>query len=135
MKIKDLTPYTYRKIKGLENAIAIGWLEGEDLYQNSGEVDSEVVKLLKKYSVKNLCMGVHMCEYCKQDSKSISNGNGEIWVVKDGKLYIAPYLIIHYIKDHNYKPPEEFIDAVLNGFKPHSPGYEMMLNNFLKKDK
>jgi len=27
-------------------------------------------------------------------------------------LYVAPNLIIHYIVDHLYGPPAEFIDAV-----------------------
>jgi hypothetical protein len=28
---------------------------------------------------------------------------------------MAPVLILHYIVDHGYNPPEEFIDAVQNG--------------------
>lgn len=132
MRIKDLTPYTYSHIEGLEGALAVGWLEGDDLSHNTGKVSLEVIKLLKEYKVLNLRMGVHMCEYCSEDSKTIANGNGEIWVVKGNKTYIAPYLIIHYIEEHNYKPPEEFIDAVLNGFRPHSPGYELRLGKFLK---
>lgn len=31
----------------------------------------------------------------------------------DETLYLAPSLIFHYITEHNYKPPQEFIEAVL----------------------
>jgi hypothetical protein len=40
-------------------------------------------------------------------------GSAEIRVPgKDGKVYAAPNLIYHYIKDCGYLPPQEFIDAV-----------------------
>jgi hypothetical protein len=74
-----------------------------------------------------------MCEYCSEWGTEVGMGNGEIWVVKGETLYIAPYLIIHYIEEHNYQPPEEFIDAVINGFRPDSPGYEMKLGKILNK--
>jgi hypothetical protein len=131
MRIEDLTPYTYSRRKGLENAIAIGWIGGDDLLRNVGDVPVEVVKILKDYEVKNLCRGTHMCEYCSEWGVTRATGNGEIWVVKGDKLYIAPYLIIHYIEEHKYQPPAEFIDAVLNGFRPHSPGYEMRINKIM----
>jgi hypothetical protein len=133
MKIKDLTPYKYSKRKGLENGISVGWIEGDDLLRNSGKVPPELVKLLKQYEVQNRCRGFHMCEYCSEWGTEVGMGNGEIWVVKGETLYIAPYLIIHYIEEHNYQPPEEFIDAVINGFRPDSPGYEMKLGKILNK--
>jgi hypothetical protein len=135
MRIEDLTPYRYTRKKGLESGISVGWLEGDDLLHSLGNSPSELVKLLKQYEVQNRCRGFHMCEYCSEWGTEVGMGNGEIWVVKDDTLYIAPYLIIHYIEKHNYKPPLEFIDAVFNGFRPHSPGYEMRLNKILNKDK
>jgi len=131
MKIKDLTPYVYLKKKELEDAVAVGWIEGDDLLRNSGKVPTEVIRLLKKYEIKNHCKGFHSCEYCSDWGTTRATGNGEIWVVKNDTLYIAPYLIIHYIEEHSYRPPEEFIDAVLNGFRPNSPGYIMRLNKIL----
>jgi hypothetical protein len=42
-------------------------------------------------------------------------GNGEIEVAgENGKSYRAPSLVYHYIVEHNYLPPPEFITAVLN---------------------
>ena len=40
-------------------------------------------------------------------------GNGEIWVkARDGITYIAPILILHYVSEHHYAPPQAFVDAV-----------------------
>ena len=133
MRFKDLTPYKYTKRKGLESGISVGWIEGDDLLHNSGKVPPELVKLLKQYEVQNRCRGFHDCEYCSEWGVTKAMGNGEIWVVKGETLYVAPYLIIHYIEEHNYQPPEDFMDAVINGFRPDSPGYEMKLNKILGK--
>ncbi|MFC9645984.1 hypothetical protein ACFTZF_47125 [Streptomyces mirabilis] len=41
-------------------------------------------------------------------------GGAEIRVVTgSGEWLIAPDLIYHYVADHSYKPPEEFIEAVM----------------------
>lgn len=39
-------------------------------------------------------------------------GNGEIRVGSDGITYAAPVLIVHYIKDHGYLPPAQFLEAI-----------------------
>jgi hypothetical protein len=54
------------------------------------------------------------------DSGRISDirilGNSEIWIpnIKKNRNFFATYdLIYHYIKDHEYLPPEDFIESVL----------------------
>ncbi len=55
-------------------------------------------------------------------------GSAEIWVIaNDGKIFACPDLILHYIVDHNYLPPEEFIEAVENGPIPNSTAFKKML--------
>jgi hypothetical protein len=39
-------------------------------------------------------------------------GNGEIWVPGDDVIYAAPVLIVHYIEEHGYLPPPQFLKAV-----------------------
>jgi hypothetical protein len=34
-------------------------------------------------------------------------------VGKNGKEYVAPDLIYHYVKDCGYLPPQEFLDALM----------------------
>jgi hypothetical protein len=44
----------------------------------------------------------------------IPAGSGVILVPgRDGKVYCAPELIEHYVSSHRYRPPKEFIEAVL----------------------
>lgn len=38
-------------------------------------------------------------------------------------MYAAPSLILHYILAHGYKPPQEFIDAVINSPDASSEEY------------
>lgn len=38
-------------------------------------------------------------------------------------MYAAPSLIIHYILQHGYKPPQEFIDAVMESEEADSDEY------------
>ncbi|MEJ7786715.1 MAG: hypothetical protein WKF96_18085 [Solirubrobacteraceae bacterium] len=40
--------------------------------------------------------------------------NGEIRVTgEDGTVYAAPTMIAHYVAEHDYLPPQEFVDALL----------------------
>lgn len=48
------------------------------------------------------------------DGTTLLLGSAEIRVPSRlGVVYAAPDMIYHYIKDHDYVPPQEFIDAVL----------------------
>jgi len=39
-------------------------------------------------------------------------GNGEIRVAGFGVTFAAPVLIVHYIEEHGYLPPSEFLEAI-----------------------
>jgi hypothetical protein len=45
-----------------------------------------------------------------------TTGNGQIRVNHRGEgppvTYVAPVLLHHYVVEHHYLPPQEFIDAV-----------------------
>lgn len=58
--------------------------------------------------------GVHRAHgYLRTSGFTYRLGHAEIRAVSDdGVLYVAPNLIIHYIVDHLYGPPAEFIAAV-----------------------
>jgi hypothetical protein len=58
-----------------------------------------------------------------QDGVTVAVGDSEIRVVAtDGTWLVAPTLILHYVSDHAYRPPLEFIEAVTNGrFAPVEP--------------
>ena len=47
------------------------------------------------------------------DGVSMHLGSAEIRVQGiDGAVYAAPNLIYHYMANHNYLPPEEFLGAI-----------------------
>lgn len=47
------------------------------------------------------------------DGRHIDVGNGEIQVTgKGATIYVAPTMILHYIAEHHYLPPDEFIKAL-----------------------
>lgn len=108
MHYKDLTLYDYRT--RWPDSLNIGWLENGDNFPTGNFSEREkVIELLSSMERYNLCKGFHVCDFCGED-----RGNGELHVSYKGQRYQAPAMIIHYIRDHNYKPPQEFIDAVLN---------------------
>ena len=51
-------------------------------------------------------------------------GTSEVRVFgEDGNIFAAPTLIYHYMKDHHYRPPDQFIMAVLDGPTPPDSAY------------
>ena len=113
----------------MENALNIGWLSIKHEYPK-GPCSFEFIAALKQLAMTptNLYRGVHDCEFCPpRITKPIKDrvvqeivrdcpiGNGEIHVKGDsGVLHIAPVLLVHYVAEHNYLPPEQFITAVCN---------------------
>lgn len=69
--------------------------------------------------------GFHVCSFClepvfgpmivRRGTKSITLGTAEIRVRGiEPIVYSAPTLIYHYVADHHYAPPDEFVEAVLS---------------------
>ncbi|MFH8981160.1 DUF7919 family protein [Streptomyces varsoviensis] len=117
----DLSPYEYSD--PAPPALNIGWLSSEHDYPRGLAPNGLVARLrtLAK-NLENVYRGVHFCELCPTldaarehlHSEGLSLGTGEIWVTgSNGVTYAAPSLIIHYIVDHGYLPPEEFRTAVM----------------------
>ncbi len=123
---------TYYSCHYFENAKNIGWIDEERFTR--GNVTEEFVEKLLKY-VKEPLHVVSNCFYpVKMTYKNelLSLGFLEIRVLsEDGKQrYAAPDLIFHYILECGYKPPQEFIDAVLYGPKPDSLEYRNFMSRY-----
>lgn len=117
----DLTRYSYDESD--REMLNVGWLALEHTYRK-GIVDQRVVDALRVLSsgYDNQMRGVHHCEFCDTDRPSVLGGpamDTEVWLGSaeirvrgaDGMLYTAPNLVIHYITEHQYCPPEEFCRA------------------------
>lgn len=123
---------TYYSCHYFENAKNIGWIEETGF--NKGNVSKEFIENLYKY-IKRPIHIVRDCFYSLDmtyKNEILSLGFLEIRVLsEDGKQrYASPDLIFHYIVELGYKPPQEFIDAVLYGPKPGSVGYENFMNRY-----
>ncbi len=61
------------------------------------------------------------------DGGTLTLGLGEIRVIGEEDIYAAPDLIYHYVVDHGYRPPDLFIEAVLQGPQPGSAEHRALL--------
>lgn len=119
----DLSFYNYHHHSQFE--LNIGWLQKDQPFA-IGEVQKEFLEKLKVYKEHKMFQtkGIHRCEFCEDNATS----SNEFRVIsKNGKFYACPMLVIHYIEFHNYLPPQEFIDAVMEGPAPGSEEYKSML--------
>jgi hypothetical protein len=105
----DLTPYEYAVKPGAyKNAVNIGWLDkGQDY--TKGEVPVGFLKKLANAEILAHHKGGHRCPFCGGGYSSQVH-----YVQGNGIKYVFPQMLSHYISEHNYKPPQEFIDAVMS---------------------
>ncbi|HMW01838.1 MAG TPA: hypothetical protein PLB18_01630 [Acidobacteriota bacterium] len=93
--------------------IPVGWLEKDSVFE-TGPVSQEFFTKLEALVVHPWQpfhrLGVHFCELCQFDPPGF---NAEVYIPFEGKLYMAPVGIKHYIAAHWYRPPQIFIEAVL----------------------
>jgi hypothetical protein len=113
----DLTENTSSK------KIRIGWLSREYPFANGSTSPRFLDKLRLCYQRRvKQTRGFQVCPFCEErriglpveiDGKIITLGSAEIEVTDEkGRTYAAPDLLYHYITEHHYLPPEEFIEAV-----------------------
>jgi hypothetical protein len=105
---------------------AVGWIE--DFGFPTGQVPDTFIELLiVSHTEKNIfsdgTRGIHTCTLCNQITPHVEwksynirvMGHGHYLVQKDKTVFMAPELILHYLLDHQYCPPEEFVQSVLHG--------------------
>ncbi|MFJ7905388.1 hypothetical protein [Kitasatospora sp. NPDC096204] len=108
--------------------VNVGWLAAGHPYTEEPPSEDLVQKLaqLRRLQGVNETMSPFHCEFCPPcdtveanpgplpGNREHSDGFGEIRVPgSPGTVFAAPTLISHYVADHHYRPPQEFIDAVL----------------------
>ena len=122
---KDLSPYRYAGIHQ-QGILHVGWLDGSHPFPK-GEVSGEALEAMEelaKFPVEEY-RGFHTCEICEPpEGLTVTDfdnwlawaeprsGNGEIRVRHGDFTFAAPTLIVHYIKEHGYCPPDEFLQAL-----------------------
>lgn len=116
--------------------VAVAWL-GDQVERSGTESPSAFIERLfdhhtDAYIFNDSTCGWHTCEIClkanNNDHKKVTFpdvswqgrelqvvGRGHHLVRYNNKVYICPELILHYLLDHQYQPPVEFVEAVING--------------------
>ena len=114
---------------------AVGWLG--DFNPHEGNTPPECVsRLWEAYASKRIISdgtaGFHNCELCHGEQQWYPGGrvgpvaawgdqqlrivgHGHFLIRLDEIVYLSPVLILHYILDHGYQPPDAFLEAVLHG--------------------
>ena len=105
---------------------AIGWLHPDHPFPR-GNVPPEFVRRLTEIarnwgkSIDALNWGAaggfHECEFCAKPLNSRRFGNdlasGTFGVPAGDRIYYCPEMVPHYITEHEYLPPPEFVAAVM----------------------
>ncbi len=113
---------------------AVGWLHPDHPY-TKGEVSSEFLSSLKEFTARSgqsaealyfgAFGGIHTCEFCDQ-----AHGINNSGVPSGDLLFVAPEMVVHYIEKHGYRPPAEFIAAVLRSPLPDTEEYQVLTEPF-----
>jgi hypothetical protein len=132
MHIEDLAPYRYNSKILIPNVYAVGWLDRAHPFQ-TGRVSAHLIDKLNELAATrpvNRARGTHQCTMCSllnievsAQGASRSLGSAELWIPgKDGVLFASPNLILHYVRNHSYLPPTDFLRALdaldLNSWYP-----------------
>jgi len=113
---------------------AIGWLDNTHPFPTGICANPFLLKLRKfadrcTESTQSMGWGVfagfHRCDLCRN-----SCGTYNFAVPAGDLLYVAPELIVHYIAEHDYFPPEEFVAAILDAPLPDTTKYDKLIAPF-----
>lgn len=122
----DLSPYEYQDHDPAHRMVNVGWLGRGTAFETgvtTPEFRQEVLELIAHQDV-NLTRGWHLCEFCDAEpgievacesaqGGKVFLGHSEIHVLgADDVVYAAPTMVYHYVDEHGYRPPQQFIDAV-----------------------
>lgn len=138
MDYADLSPH---RSSGRVPVLAVGWRR--DVPEVcTGDVPESFIERLWVFCncPSYLWSGAIGCVFCDPSSDNpievvyrnqpVLLGLGEIRVFGcNGRIFASPDMIFHYVSDHKYKPPDEFINAVMNGPLPDSIAYIEMLKS------
>lgn len=123
MYFEDLSNSIDNKGEIEDNVFLVGWLDEKHVFPKGTVQLSTLERILALcFSPVRQTRGFHQSPFlnpspigypAEYKGKQMRLGSAEIHVRdRNGKIFRAPNLIYHYIKDCSYLPPKEFIDAV-----------------------
>ena len=124
MYFPDLSPYSYSLPEPLPGVLTVGWLSAPNPFA-TGVIEPAHLDTLKYLAVSQAphqMRGYSHCELCgraqpelEYDGRRRTLGSAEVWVphaTRDGVIFAAPNLVVHYTEAHAYLPPREFLEAL-----------------------
>lgn len=120
MYIKDGSSIDYDAKKEIDGRFSFGWLENEIPDENKGWPDTKLrQKVLEqihnhKDDIVIFHFGMHECSICPSKN-GMGEWNGSYIITFNNISFRCPTAIIHYIETHDYRPPDDAIEAILNG--------------------
>jgi hypothetical protein len=114
---------------------AIGWLSAKHAYPrgaSSPAFTDRLRSLCQRWGESGdaldwpVAAGPHTCELCNDFRAS-----GNIGVPSGAALFVAPEMVAHYVEQHSYLPPQEFVDAVLASPAPGTADYADAVKPFV----
>jgi len=125
----DGSSYAYGPESGEDRSrlVNVGWLSADHAYVR-GEVPNDLTTKLARLCRHgiNRMRGFHVCEFCpegpadrrghmtfaRDEVGEFLVGSAEIRVPESGqRVFAALDMIIHYVTEHGYKPPDDFLRA------------------------
>ena len=101
-------------------SVAIGYLSIEEEY-NKGPVSQNFINKLQQLwdtGATLMSLGHHECELCIDEGnytkRALSSSEKILRDDKNKIEYMFPQMIFHYIEEHGYQPPEDFVIFVLS---------------------
>ncbi len=117
-----------------QSSLAVGWLERGHAYPRGAVEEKFFAALLRlcanPWQPPVVSAGFHVCSLCQFAGRlkgtsyfgaGGATGTANVFIPGETQVFIAPTMIVHYIDAHEYVPPMEFQDAVLQCPEMRSP--------------
>lgn len=118
---EDFEPYQYEYSKPIQSISRIGWIRADKIYK-SRISPKDFVEKLSLIDASKLPSDFHFhrttggipCTLCSPGNRSSFDSELLIPRAKlPGNFFGSPSMIGHFVVDHDYRPPDEFIESVM----------------------
>jgi hypothetical protein len=119
--------------------VSVGWLHPDHPFLQSDPAPDFLAKL-KEYARRSgasaralkfgAAGGYHTCEFCGR-----ALGTSNFGVPAGERMYYSPEMIAHYVEQHRYSPPPEFVAALMASPLPGTREYVDAVAPFVRRQR
>lgn len=119
--------------------LAVGWLEHPHEFPRGGELAQKVRDRIAFLRFASRLMygeisfrGLHECSWCRSHGvvdlrATLSDSHTNLFIPATDRVFVAPGRIDHYVEQHGYLLPEEFLQALMQCPDPRTGDDETAL--------